>query len=158
MAKSKELPRPRPKFVMPPPNDDLHDRGMRLWDVRVLQCDRAGRLVCDSSDTPLGGEELWLEPRILLRLCDASPTLQKALAAAAKAQYSVQSRKHLKEQLTKLFEEEYIVKLLNEFDVVATYLVDYLLARRSCDEFEKQTATPPTEEPVDAHVQTEDHA
>lgn len=165
MAKKKlsralpEQPRKkRPKYVMPPPNDDIDAYGWELRQVRLPSADdkhMASRPAFNigqniESIKRYGVDMQFACPKYVQMMLDNTPGIENAVQKAKAAGWTPEALKKITDAVLKAFNERVLVDIAEQFYRIAPMVADFYAARQAHIDLhgkEQEDEEPETEKP-----------
>lgn len=134
--------KPRPAYVMPPPNDDAEAYN---WELRSLRKpdprseDKkdpdAGPSIFRAPQETMqtmrryGHEAQFICPKYLQILLDRSADIREAAMAAAEARYTKEALEELRKTVMRVFHAEVLADIEQNFEAIAPVIAQFYAAR-----------------------------
>lgn len=129
----------RPKYVMPPPNDDIEAYGWELRQVRLPSADDkhiasrpAFHVKQDIESIKKYGVDMQFAcPKYVQMLLDNAPNVDSAVQKAKAAGWTPEALKKITDAVLKAFNERVLVEIAQQFYRVAPMIADFYAARQA---------------------------
>lgn len=132
--KEKPPPPPTPTFTMPSPNDttDIYKGALhRLRRTNPAHPAIPGGSLFGVPDEPVGADWRFLEGRWFEQLLDQDQGVQAAVQKAAGVGYNEKAMERIQAAILRVFEEVYLVQLVDLFDAIAPTVAQFMAARHA---------------------------
>lgn len=129
----------RPKYVMPPPNDDIDAYGWELRQIRMPSADDktvasrpAFHVKQDIESIKAYGVDMQFAcPKYVQQMLDASPSIDSAVQKAKAAGWTPEALKKVTDAVIKTFNEHVLVDIAQRFYAIAPMVADFYAARQA---------------------------
>lgn len=134
--------KPRPAYLMPPPNDDAEAYNWELRSLRKPDPESenkkepdAGQSIFRASQETMqtmrryGHDAQFICPKYLQIMLDRSPDVRKAAIAASEARYTKEAIEELRKTVMRVFHDEVLADMTQNFEAISLVIAQFYAAR-----------------------------